>query len=173
MLFSFFVLFLSFSWTTSTWEKGHFLCFFKSLLNSPPLFWVYRGCRVPHLGVGAAVRVVFGCQVRDAEAVVTWAVDSRVTDSAQGQLVHLPAVRTLWYVSNDGVGETRHHNVVWKKAQSERQTRIWWHACFRRSPYLFAVRCITGDHDNTRQYELCVVAFSLCNVRWTHGFIYL
>ncbi|TNN84806.1 hypothetical protein EYF80_004851 [Liparis tanakae] len=34
-------------------------------------------------------------QVRDAEAVVAWALDSRVTDSAQGQLVHLPATRTL------------------------------------------------------------------------------
>lgn len=60
----------------------------------------------PHLRLRAAVRVVFGCQVWDDEAVEAWAVYPRVTDSTQRQLVNLPAVRTLWDVGNDGVGET-------------------------------------------------------------------
>lgn len=65
-----------------------------------------------HLGLRAAVRVVFGRQVRDDEAVVARTVNPSVTDATQGQLVDLPAVRTLWDVGEDGVGEARHHHIV-------------------------------------------------------------
>lgn len=74
-------------------------------------------CSVSHLRLRAAVRVVFGRQVGDDEAVVARAVNPSVTDAAQGQLVDLPAIRTLWDVGDDGVGEARHHNIVWKKTQ--------------------------------------------------------
>lgn len=64
--------------------------------------------------------MVFGGEVRDAEAVVARAVRSRVADPPQGQLLDLPAVGALGDVGDDGVGETRHHDVVWNKARSGR-----------------------------------------------------
>lgn len=99
------------------------LCWFFSLSSQPGrrtpslvAATVFVFCR-SHLRLCAAVRVVFGGQVWDDEAVVTWAVYSSVTDTPQGQLLYLPAVRALGDVGNDCIGETWHHNVVWKKIQ--------------------------------------------------------
>lgn len=65
-----------------------------------------------YLRLCATVRVVFGRQVWDNEAVVTWTVYSSVADTTQGQLLQLPTVRTLWDVGDDSVGKTRNDHVV-------------------------------------------------------------
>lgn len=56
--------------------------------------------------------MVFGRQVRDDEAVVALAVNPSVADATEGQLVNLPPVGTLRDVGDDGIGETRHHDVI-------------------------------------------------------------
>lgn len=73
-------------------------------IHGPPSH--LTACSPSHLRLRAAVRVVFGRQVGDDEAVVSRAVNPGVADSSQGQLVDLPAVRTLRDVGNDGVGKT-------------------------------------------------------------------
>lgn len=65
-----------------------------------------------HLRLGAAVRVVLGRQVGDDEAVVTGAVHACRAHAPQGELLHLPSVRTLGHIGDNGVGEARHHHVI-------------------------------------------------------------
>lgn len=66
------------------------------------------------LGLRATVRVVFGSEVWDDEAVVAQAVNPSVTHPTKGQLVYLPTVGTLGDVGDDGIGETRHDDIIWK-----------------------------------------------------------